>query len=292
MMARRRTGLAEDLFEVAASLPWWAGVLMALVSYLLLHRFAATPVAAAVTPGQMGAMVAETMGRSLAAAGQYFLPLVFLAGAGASAVGRRKRRALINEAAEADAARVVDRMRWREFEMLVGESFRREGYRVREQGGNGADGGVDLVLWRGNEKFLVQCKHWKAYRVGVEVVRELYGVMAASGATGGFVVTSGRFSADAVEFASGRNVELIDGARLQERLKRVEAAGGGMGRAGAGRDTPAAPPATPAAAEAAPECPVCARTMIKRTAMRGANAGSEFWGCTAYPGCRGTRRID
>lgn len=52
--------------------------------------------------------------------------------------------------------------------------------------GGGADGGVDLVLTRtgknGGEKFLVQCKRWRAFKVGAEVVRELYALMAAGGA--------------------------------------------------------------------------------------------------------------
>ena len=50
----------------------------------------------------------------------------------------------------------------------------------------------------------------RAFKVGVDVVRELYGVMAARGATGGFVVTSGRFTEEANRFASGRNVTLVD----------------------------------------------------------------------------------
>jgi restriction system protein len=50
--------------------------------------------------------------------------------------------------------------------------------------------------------------------VGVDVVRELYGVMAATGAAGGFVVTSGRFTEDAASFARGRNVMLVDGPKL------------------------------------------------------------------------------
>jgi restriction system protein len=29
--------------------------------------------------------------------------------------------------------------------------------------------------------------------------------------------------------------------------------------------------------------------MVLRTAKRGADAGSEFWGCTKYPACKGTR---
>ena len=41
--------------------------------------------------------------------------------------------------------------------------------------------------------------------------------------------------------------------------------------------------------DAAPHCPVCNRVMVVRTARQGTNAGSDFWGCPAYPKCRGTR---
>jgi ssDNA-binding Zn-finger/Zn-ribbon topoisomerase 1 len=45
----------------------------------------------------------------------------------------------------------------------------------------------------------------------------------------------------------------------------------------------------PSAAENAsePACPLCGRKMTLRTARRGNNAGSQFWGCTGYPKCRG-----
>ena len=32
--------------------------------------------------------------------------------------------------------------------------------------------------------------------------------------------------------------------------------------------------------------------MVLRTAHRGSNAGNQFWGCTRYPNCRGTRNAD
>ncbi|CAM5783880.1 Restriction endonuclease OS=Rhizobacter sp. OV335 OX=1500264 GN=SAMN02787076_05987 PE=4 SV=1 [Rhizobacter fulvus] len=88
-----------------------------------------------------------------------------------------------------EAARTLDAlgdMTWREFEILVCEALRQQGYRVTENGASRADGGVDLVLHKGGEKFLVQCKHWKAFKVNVQVTRELYGAMAAEGAAGGF----------------------------------------------------------------------------------------------------------
>jgi DNA-binding helix-hairpin-helix protein with protein kinase domain len=38
-----------------------------------------------------------------------------------------------------------------------------------------------------------------------------------------------------------------------------------------------------------PACPRCGSTMMRRTARRGRNAGSGFWGCSRYPTCTGTR---
>jgi hypothetical protein len=111
-----------------------------------------------------------------------------------------------------------------------------------------ADGGIDLVLSKGGEKFLVQCKQWRAFKVGVEVVRELYGVMAARGAAGGFVVTSGRFTDDAAAFASGRNVTLVDGPKLHAMIQQARAA-----RSGTAPTTPTGrAPAAPAMASTAP----------------------------------------
>jgi four helix bundle suffix protein len=37
-----------------------------------------------------------------------------------------------------------------------------------------------------------------------------------------------------------------------------------------------------------PKCPQCGALMALRTAKSGKNAGSQFWGCTSYPDCKGT----
>ena len=37
-----------------------------------------------------------------------------------------------------------------------------------------------------------------------------------------------------------------------------------------------------------PKCPQCGALMALRTAKSGKNAGSQFWGCTKYPDCKGT----
>ena len=292
MARRRKTSPAEDIIELVALMPWWAGLLLAVVSYLWLHGVATRPVSInALTVAGSGFIVGVWL-RGLATAGQYIAPILFIAGAGVSAWRRKHRTELVADVARARATDALDGMSWREFEMLVGQAFRLQGYQVIETGGGGADGGVDLVLSRpgknGSEKFLVQCKQWRAYKVGVDVVRELYGVMAARGATGGFVVTSGRFTDEAVSFASGRNVTLVDGPKLRGLIQQAQA--------NAGRATPSRPAAEPAvqpppATAQAPTCPTCSKAMVRRTAKRGANAGSEFWGCADYPACRGTRPI-
>lgn len=44
--------------------------------------------------------------------------------------------------------------------------------------------------------------------------------------------------------------------------------------------------------EGAPECPECGKPMARRKARSGKNVGGEFWGCTGYPECTGTREVE
>lgn len=286
MARKKKSSPAEDMLELIGLLPWWAGVGLALLPYLLLHRAAIHVVVAPLVPGQGDSVMTQTLWKTLAIVGQYFLPLICLCGAAVSAIGRHKRRKLVAVVSGSNAADALEGMSWQEFELLVGEAFRLQGYQVTDLGGGGADGGVDLVMRKGGEKYLVQCKQWKAFTVGVTVVRELYGVMAANGAAGGFVVTSGRFTDEANQFASGRSVKLIDGPRLFALIKQATAERAVSAKA-------PAPPSIPAPARVVtqPPCPACAKPMVMRTAKRGSAVGNDFWGCSDFPACRGTRQV-
>ena len=291
MARRKKSSPLEDWLEIVAMLPWWGGAVLAVVSYFVLHHLAQPVPPSAFQAGSIASTAVRSAGASLAGFGQYLVPMLCVIGAGMSAWRRRARQALVTDVAQAKGADALDGVSWREFELLVGEAFRLQGFRVAETGGGGADGGVDLILTKSGEKFLVQCKQWKAYKVGVEVVRELYGVMAARGATGGFVVTSGTFSAAAQEFAQGRNVKLVDGARLFSLIRQAKASLATQpGHAQPAQSTERPAPRTPAGS--APDCPKCGSAMLKRTAKKGQNAGSEFWGCSTYPTCRGVRTAD
>lgn len=45
-------------------------------------------------------------------------------------------------------------------------------------------------------------------------------------------------------------------------------------------------------AEGCPQCPICGKPMLKRLQKRGQNQGREFWGCSDYPKCTGTRPLN
>ena len=50
---------------------------------------------------------------------------------------------------------------------------------------------------------------------------------------------------------------------------------------------PSAQAEKPSAPDAPPACPACGQPMVKRKSRDGA----EFWGCSAYPACKGHRSI-
>ena len=119
------------------------------------------------------------------------------------------------------------------------------------------------------------------------MVREPYGVMAAKGAAGGFVVTSGRFSEDATEFAAGRNITLLDGPRLHGLLAQAKTACSTVNQLPSRVfEAPVPPDSNPV-----PACPACGAAMKRRVAKRGSNSGGEFWDCVEYPACRGIQSV-
>lgn len=75
----------------------------------------------------------------------------------------------------------LSRVDWRDFERLLADYYRRQGYQVEHCGtGAGAsrfDGGIDLKLFRDDAYLVVQCKHWNARQVTHNAMHELAGIM-------------------------------------------------------------------------------------------------------------------
>jgi len=285
-MARQKTSPMEDVMLVASKLPWWAGLTLSLVSYLVLHAIGSrTIMPATVAPGQMGDAAVKGLITTMAMFGQIVLPFAFGLGALLSGITALRQKKLYDKVAARPGINALNEMSWADFERLVSEYYRREGFQVTREGGNGPDGGIDLVLRQKSETYLVQCKQWKAYKVGVQPMREFYGVMSARGVAGGYFVTSGEYTEEAKAFSKGLNITLIDGRRLREMIDAASKI--------VAVSAPTSPTPMPMqSAATSPVCPKCSSEMKKRVARKGTNAGNEFWGCVVYPKCNGTRPID
>lgn len=260
-MARRNEGFI-DLFCI---LPWRVGAVSAFFVYTVAHYIIPTI--------QVENFYLKAMAPSAPMLGN-MISLALVGCAAISAVNSLIKARRLDSQKDIDSIRALG---WKDFEELVGEAYRRKGYSVGENQGGGPDGGVDLVLRKEGVTTLVQCKHWKTLKVGVKVVRELFGVMTAHGAGRGMVLISGEFTKDAVAFAKSNAIELVNGSKLLAMISEVQ-------------KEPRIERSLPVAKSVEKECPVCGGDMLVRTAKKGSYAGNKFWGCSNFPKCRKTEK--
>ena len=262
-MARREEGLLDLLVEV----PWWISIIVGVIVYIGM-RFVIPALSA-------GNAFSNALAQGIS---QFsWVALIFLLTAALSAFRSARKSQRLDRQTSIESIRELP---WKQFEDLLGEAYRRQGYSVMENSSLGADGGVDLTIRRGGATYLVQCKQWRTYRVGVKVIREMFGLMTAHHAAGAIIVCSGSFTQEARAFAEGKPIELVDGDQLVEIISGVQA------RPMATAPRPVA--ATPHPTATTRSCPRCGAELVLRQAKRGANAGGRFWGCSSYPKCRHT----
>ncbi|KZC16132.1 restriction endonuclease [Rhodanobacter sp. FW510-R12] len=274
-MARRK----ESGIEVVASMPWPVGIVLGLIGYIAIRYGIGWLLGTSSNPylSGMGKFTATGAYAPLA----WFVLVLCWIGALISFLGQRKRRHLLNTQTGLDSLRA---MSWRQFEMLVGEAFRRRGYAIQETGLGGADGGIDLILRKGGKTTLVQCKQWKTQRVDVKVVREMFGLLAHHGAAAVKIVAVGDYTADAQRFAQGKPIELIHGEALLAMVREGQTpTSAKTTKATIRPDVTTKPDPAPSSN---PICPKCGADMVQRSNRQ---TKDHFWGCVKYPTCRGTR---
>lgn len=278
---KKKNNLLSDLLDIASALSWRTGFVIAVIAYFGFNYLANLNLAVATDAKTLFDSVPKQLLITFSKILQYVVPAIFLIGAIASAIKDNKREKLLDIQTGLNS---INAMSWQEFEMLVGEAYKRQGYTVSENGGGGADGGIDLFLSKDNKRTIVQCKRWKTNTVNVSLVRELYGVMAAERASACIFVTSGTYTHEARMFADGKPITLVDGKELfdliasvrnNSRMPKIEAL----------------QPVATNITKGTFSCPSCGADMVKRTAKRGANVGQEFLGCSNYPKCKETVRL-
>jgi Restriction endonuclease len=148
-----------------------------------------------------------------------------------------------------------------EFEWLVGELFRRDGWKVEETGRQESpDGNIDLVLTGDSLRRIVQCKRWSSWQVGVEEVREFAGTLLRERLAGsaGVFVTLSTFAEQARAEAQTLGLTILDGRDLYSRVEK---------------------------ARRAEPCPKCRAPMRLDRSPRG------WWLRCERPGCQGKRDL-
>ncbi len=161
---------------------------------------------------------------------------------------------------------------WFQFEKLITMYYQTQGYSVRRVGGAKPDGGVDLILEHENQRYVIQCKHWKKWTVGVRQMREFLGTMTDTGIPNGIYVTTCGYTDEARDFASKHGIQLFAESQVVQCVLAMEA----TQRQVVGE----------LLADRRKFCPRCENEMVLRVARKGSNAGGEFWGCSRYPRCK------
>ena len=173
---------------------------------------------------------------------------------------------------------LLDVIEWFSFEQLCIKYFETQPGIQVEKTTAGADGGVDIILHSGDGIITyVQCKQRSSWNIGVEKVRAFYGAMSSAGVKRGIVMTTKKFTADAIQFAQKNRIELIDGDEFWHRLSVLNFS-------------------SKAYIEnfllktdyVTPRCPNCEIILLRRMNSRD---GKEFWGCSNYPRCKYTLQM-
>ncbi|MCL1532389.1 restriction endonuclease [Xanthomonas nasturtii] len=277
-MGRRKK---QGGFDALAALPWPVGFVMGIAAYLLVrygigwwfsHQGGMLSQGFTQQSTGMFAPLAWTL------LGVCWLAALF------SYLGTRSRRRFLATRTSLESLAAGG---WRQFEQLVGEAFRRQGYSVEETGLGGADGGIDLILRKDGRRTLVQCKQWKRQQVGVSVVREMFGLLAHHQAHAVKIACIGTYTKDAERFAEGKPIELIGGEQLLEMILAVQLHAAEQPTPQAARIEPvfASTATTDSATIATPSCPLCGSALVQR---RNRRSSENFLGCTQFPKCRGT----
>lgn len=175
---------------------------------------------------------------------------------------------------------LISQLEWRVFEKLCTRLWELKGFDAKETQ-TGADGGVDFYLYANTTQQkigAVQCKSWGKKQIGVNVIRELQGVIAAEQLKLGLLMYAGQLSKDAQAFLQQPSVS-IKAQNQQDILSEIQKL----------------PTETQVSLlqeitegdYTTPSCPTCDQKLIRRTAK---NTGNQFWGCVNFPRCRYSMR--
>ena len=206
-----------------------------------------------------------------------------------------------------------DSMPGEQFEEFCADILRGNGYQNVELTPTTGDHGIDILARKDGVKYAIQCKRYSK-PVGNKAIQEAYSGKTIYNADVAVVMTNTDFTSQAIHDATKLNVLLwgrdkIDSLqkskfsydsveeikKLKEKINNNDSGTLGTKKTeikniedgdninwirtlkNGGKEEII--------------CPKCGGKLVIRTAKRGANTGSQFYGCSNYPNCKYTRNI-
>jgi len=174
----------------------------------------------------------------------------------------------------------LKKLSWGDFREYVIGLFQQLGYSPE---GSGAldDEYADLRLKRGARTSLVCCKKYYVRKIPLSMVLEFYvAMLKGPSLEKGYFITTGSFSHEARKFALDKPLVLIDGERLMDFARIAESIDAARGRSSLQSNL----------SNTGYTCPMCGAHMLLRTVEGNSHSVVQFWGCSAYPACKGALR--
>jgi hypothetical protein len=113
-------------------------------------------------------------------------------------------------------------LRWREFSKLVLAAMAERGLvEAAPEPQESREPQSTFLLARGDERWLLSCKHGSAYRIAAAPVQELAASIRLGAAQGGILATEGKVEKEGRDAAQGTTIELLDGPRLWPEVRHL-----------------------------------------------------------------------
>jgi len=205
-----------------------------------------------------------------------------------------------------------------QFETVIGKMFENLGFKV-SQTPKSNDMGLDLIMKRNNEVYLVECKKYDETLVSRPEIQKFFTACYVNNAKESYFITTSDFANTAIEYVENLEgkIKLINGIELIELMKSAYTESndifnfdvvceycGEISQVSSKNEIEftcrlghknilqfsdlyknALDKITPKHIDKS--CPLCKSKMVLR---KGNSTKNKFWGCSKYPRCKGTRQ--
>ncbi|MUV38795.1 hypothetical protein JNUCC1_02666 [Lentibacillus sp. JNUCC-1] len=100
-----------------------------------------------------------------------------------------------------------------DFEYYISDLFHQMGFDAHVTKATG-DGGKDILIYKKDFHAIIECKRYVKQKVTRPHVQKFYSAIIDCKADKGYIITTGEFTAQAISYAIGKSIVLIDGRRL------------------------------------------------------------------------------